>query len=88
MLLNPTSEGAPSIGPVPPQDPNLVLNGDRGRKHIRINFLQYSASAAAYVTMALCMGDHRVGDTSGLLPKPQKMGLARRGFSSGASSPS
>ena len=41
-----------------------------------------------YVSMALCMGDHRVGDTSGQLAKPQEMGLARRGFTSGASSPS
>ena len=39
-------------------------------------------------SMALCMGDHRVGDTSGQLAKPQEMGLARRGFTSGASSPS
>ena len=42
----------------------------------------------AYVSMALRMGDHRVGDTSGQLAKPQEMGLARRGFTSGASSPS
>ena len=40
------------------------------------------------ISMALCMRDHRVGDTSGQLAKPQEMGLARRGFTSGASSPS
>ena len=31
------------------------------------------------VSMALCMGDNRVGDTSDLLDLPQEMGLARRG---------
>ena len=31
-----------------------------------------------YVSMALCMGDNRVGDTSGQLAMPQEMGLARR----------
>ena len=41
-----------------------------------------------YVSMALCMGDNRVGDTSGQLAMPPEMGLARRGFSSGTSSPS
>ena len=34
-----------------------------------------------YVSMALCMGDNRVGDTSGQLAMPQEMGLARRGSS-------
>jgi hypothetical protein len=43
---------------------------------------------ANYVSMALCMGDNRVGDTSGQLAMPQEMGLARRGFTSGTSSPS
>ena len=52
------------------------------------DFHIFDGLTPSYVSMALCMGDHRVGDTSGQLAKPQEMGLARRGFTSGASSPS
>jgi hypothetical protein len=44
-----------------------------------VNFV--SLNFADYVSMALCMGDNRVGDTSDLLDLPQEMGLARRGSS-------
>ena len=43
----------------------------------RVNFV--SLNFTDYVSMALCMGDNRVGDTSDLLDLPQEMGLARRG---------
>ena len=36
--------------------------------------------AQAYVSMALCRGDHRVGDTSGQLAKPQGWGLPGEGL--------
>ena len=52
-----------------------------GVNFVSLNFIDY-------VSMALCMGDNRVGDTSGQLAMPQEMGLARRGFTSGTSSPS
>jgi len=42
-----------------------------------VNFV--SLNFTDYVSMALCMGDNRVGDTSDLLDLPQEMGLARRG---------
>jgi len=54
--------------------------------HFSVNFV--SLNFTDYVSMALCMGDNRVGDTSGQLAMPQEMGLARRGFTSGTSSPS
>ena len=44
-----------------------------------VNFV--SLNFTDYVSMALCMGDNRVGDTSDLLDLPQEMGLARRGSS-------
>ena len=44
-----------------------------GVNFVSLNFIDY-------VSMALCMGDNRVGDTSGQLAMPQEMGLARRGF--------
>ena len=43
-----------------------------GVNFVSLNFIDY-------VSMALCMGDNRVGDTSDLLDLPQEMGLARRG---------
>ena len=43
-----------------------------GANFVSLNFIDY-------VSMALCMGDNRVGDTSDLLDLPQEMGLARRG---------
>ena len=45
-----------------------------GVNFVSLNFIDY-------VSMALCMGDNRVGDTSGQLAMPQEMGLARRGSS-------
>ena len=39
----------------------------------------FSLNFTDYVSMALCTGDNRVGDTSDLLALPQEMGLARRG---------
>ena len=45
-----------------------------GVNFVSLNFIDY-------VSMALCMGDNRVGDTSDLLDLPQEMGLARRGSS-------
>ena len=42
-----------------------------------VNFV--SLNFTDYVSMALCMGDNRVGDTSDLLDLPQEMGLGRRG---------
>ena len=45
-----------------------------GANFVSLNFIDY-------VSMALCMGDNRVGDTSDLLDLPQEMGLARRGSS-------
>ena len=50
-----------------------------GANFVSLNFTDY-------VSMALCMGDNRAGDTSGQLAMPQEMGLARRGFTSGTSS--
>ena len=44
-----------------------------------VNFV--SLNFTDNVSMALCMGDNRVGDTSGQLAMPQEMGLARRGSS-------
>ena len=43
-----------------------------GVNFVSLNFIDY-------VSMALCMGDNRVGDTSDLLDLPQEVGLARRG---------
>ena len=43
-----------------------------GVNFVSLNFIDY-------VSMALCMGDNRVGDTSDLLDLPQEMGLRRRG---------
>ena len=45
-----------------------------GVNFVSLNFIDY-------VSMALCMGDNRVGDTSDLLDLPQEMGLRRRGSS-------
>ena len=45
-----------------------------GVNFVSLNFIDY-------VSMARCMGDNRVGDTSDLLDLPQEMGLARRGSS-------
>jgi len=45
-----------------------------GVNFVSLNFIDY-------VSMALCMGDNRVGDTSDLLDLPQEMGLPRRGSS-------
>ena len=42
-----------------------------------VNFV--SLNFTDYVSMALCMGDNRAGDTSNLLDLPQEIGLARRG---------
>ena len=42
-----------------------------------VNFV--SLNFTDYVSMALCMGDNRVGDTSDLLDLPQEVGLGRRG---------
>ena len=49
-----------------------VAPGPRPVAFVSLNFTDY-------VSMALCMGDNRVGDTSDLLDLPQEMGLARRG---------
>ena len=43
-----------------------------GANFVSLNFIDY-------VSMALCMGDNRVGDTSDLLDLPQEVGLGRRG---------
>jgi len=43
-----------------------------GVNFVSLNFIDY-------VSMALCMGDNRVGDTSDLLDLPQEVGLGRRG---------
>jgi hypothetical protein len=43
-----------------------------GVTFVSLNFIDY-------VSMALCMGDNRVGDTSDLLDLPQEVGLGRRG---------
>ena len=43
-----------------------------GVNFVSLNFIDY-------VSMALCMGDNRVGDTSDLLDLQQEMGLRRRG---------
>ena len=43
-----------------------------GVNFVSLNFIDY-------VSMALCMGDNRVGDTSDLLALPQEVGLGRRG---------
>jgi len=48
-----------------------VAPGPRPVAFVSLNFTDY-------VSMALCMGDNRVGDTSGQLAMPQGMGLARR----------
>ena len=48
-----------------------------GLRFSGVNFV--SLNFIDYVSMALCMGDNRVGDTSDLLDLPQEMGLARRG---------
>ena len=42
-----------------------------------VNFV--SLNFTDNVSMALCMGDNRVGDTSDLLDLPQEVGLGRRG---------
>ena len=75
MLTNPTREGAPSIGPVPGKGPCWAEMRDltphaiyplkvalcfSGVNFVSLNFIDY-------VSMALCMGDNRVGDTSDLL---------------------
>ena len=66
--------------------PNFGLNIQEsyGKRPIKValhfsgvNFV--SLNFIDYVSMALCMGDNRVGDTSDLLDLPQEVGLGRRG---------
>ena len=60
---------------------NAVLLAPNGLKvalrFSGVNFV--SLNFIDYVSMALCMGDNRVGDTSDLLDLPQEVGLGRRG---------
>ena len=51
---------------------NKVALRFSGVNFVSLNFIDY-------VSMALCMGDNRVGDTSDLLDLPQEVGLGRRG---------
>ena len=59
--------------PPPPEHFRLkVALHFSGVNFVSLNFIDY-------VSMALCMGDNRVGDTSDLLDLPQEVGLGRRG---------
>ena len=61
-------------------EPRFVHSGPRLKVALRFSGVNFvSLNFIDYVSMALCMGDNRVGDTSDLLDLPQEMGLGRRG---------
>ena len=71
------------LSTVPPLlDPRVWILQDPFKVALRFSGVNFvSLNFTDYVSMALCMGDNRVGDTSDLPDLPQDMGLARRGSS-------
>ena len=67
----------PGFEPATPHFCSIVKDFKVALRFSGVNFV--SLNFIDYVSMALCMGDNRVGDTSDLLDLPQEVGLGRRG---------